>query len=72
MHVAKGWVRIYKVRACTLTPQPFQKKTIFHQGAAKADGDDRKVLEERKSRTNPQECLMLRGGIVPYVLGQKT
>lgn len=35
-------------------------------------GDDSKVLEERKSRTNPQECLMLRGGIVPYVLGQKT
>lgn len=38
-------------------------------------GDDRKVLEERKRRTNPQECLMLRLGIVPYVsyvLGQKT
>lgn len=35
-------------------------------------GDDREVLEGRKSRTNPQECLLLRGGIVLYVLGQKT
>lgn len=66
-------MRIYKVRACSLTPQPPQNKTIFHQGVAKADREreDRKVLEGRKSRTNPQEHLLLRGGMFPTCWDRK-